>query len=238
MKRSAFAVILSTATMAGCALGLARPKPLERDALALRVPATMTSEALGSRLQQGGYEFALLVAPQDSAWLAAAATTAGLQTTRPGRIGNDHYVFFGPAALGDTLHSVTLRSGGTLRLHDALFQLDKDRHLDLIIARFDSVTDVREGVRALLAYVGKDVSGTAALLLAVETPTQQFGDTIAGLIRAAYSDTRECAQEDGGEVTTQSAIRLFYGPELRVRCERAAVLNEAGGPVSAQFVLP
>ena len=42
----------------------------------------------GARLQQGGYEFAMLVAPFDSAWLAAAATRAGLQMTRPGRIGD------------------------------------------------------------------------------------------------------------------------------------------------------
>ena len=238
MKRSTALVVLSTVIVGGCALGLGGSDPLERDVLALRVPAGMTAEQLGSRLQQGGYEFALLVATQDSGWLAAAAAQAGLQMTRPGHVGDAHYVFFGPAALGDTTHVIAVRSGGSVRLHDALFELDKQHHVDLILARFDSVADLREGVRSLLSYVAKDVSGNAALLLGIETPTQQFGDSVAVLIRAAYLDTRECAEQNAGTAAVPSTIRLFYGPQLHVRCDNASVLNEAGGPVSARFVLP
>jgi hypothetical protein len=214
-----------------------RGDPVPRDAIVLRVPASMTAEDFGTRLQQGGYEFAMLATPRDSAWLAAAATRAGLQMTRPGRVGETTYVFFGPKAVGDTTHTVTVPNGGRVRLHDALFRVDKNRNLDLIIARFDSVTDLRSGVRALLGYVGSDVNNNAALLLAVDAPTQQFGDSVALLLRALYTDTRECG---GNKAPTgaQTSMRLFYGPQIRIRCDRAAVLNEAGGPISVHFVLP
>jgi hypothetical protein len=221
---------------AGCATGLVGGDPIQRDALALRVPENMTAEALGARIQQGGYEFAMISTTQDSAFLAAAATRAALQMTRPGRIGNATYTFFGPKPIGDTTHTVMVQGGGQVRLHDALYRIDKNRVLDLLVARFDSVTDVRSGVRALLGYVGSDVSNNAGLLLGVEAPTRQFGDSVAVLLRAVYRDTRECAS--AGSAANAPSIRLFYGPELRVRCERAEILGEANAPVSAQFVLP
>jgi hypothetical protein len=219
-----------------CATGLVGRDPLQRDALALRVPDGMTADALGARIKQGGYEFAMLATGKDSAFLAAAATQAGLQMTRPGRIGNATYTFFGPKAVGDTTHTVTVPGGGQVRLHDALYQVDKNRHLDLLIAKFEGVTDLSRGVRALLGYVGSDVSNNAGLLLGVEAPTQQFGDSVALLLRAVYRDTRECATAPA--TANAPSIRLFYGPEIRVRCEKAQVLGEANAPVSAQFVLP
>ena len=235
MKQSTVFLAALTLVTAGCA-SLGGSKPLERDVLALRVSANTTADQLGTRLLQGGYEFAMLATQFDSAWLAAAATRAGLQMTRPGRIGDSNYVFFGPKAVGDTTHTVNVRTGGRVRLHDALFQVDKEHAVDLILARFDSVTDIREGVRALLGYVASDVSGNAALVLGVETTTQQLGDTVSVLIRAAYTDTRECA--GASAPASQSAIRLFYGPNARVQCQRAEILNEAGGPVSAKLTLP
>jgi hypothetical protein len=235
MKRSGAVVSVVAVIMAGCAVRLGGPAPLQRDAIAWRVPANTTAEELGRRLQQGGYEFAMLATSRDSAFLASAATRAGLQMTRPGRIGESNYVFFGPKAVGDTTHTVPVRTGGQVRLHDALFRIDKNRAVDLIIARFDSVVNIREGVRALIEYVAKDVSGNAALLLGFEPSSPQVGDSVAVLLRALLTDTRECNGSAGPPA--YPTIRLFYGPEVRVRCERAQVLNETGGPVSAQFVL-
>jgi hypothetical protein len=220
---------------AACATGLGGRDPLQRDALALRVPENMTAEALGTRIKQGGYEFAIISSAQDSAFLATAATTAGLQMTRPGRMGAVNYTFFGPKPLGDTTHVVAVPGGGQVRLHDALYQVDKYRHLDLLFARFEGVTDISRGVRALLGYVGSDVSNNAGLLLSVESPTAQFGDSVAMLLRAAYRDTRECMNT--GAAPNAPSIRVFYGPEARVRCERAEVLGDPNS-VSAQFVLP
>ena len=233
MKWSLAAAGVLGFVVAGCASALGGSKPEARDAIAMRVPADMTAEQLGGRIQQGGYEYAILSAPRDSAWLASAAARAGLQMTRPGRVGNTSYVFFGPKAIGDTLHVIRVSSGGTIRLHDALFKIDKNRNLDLILARFDSIANIQDGVRHLLAYVAKDVSGNAALLLAIDAP-QQLTDSVAFLVRAAYTDTRECA---GGATGGQSSIRLLYGPLARIRCERAAVLNEPGTPVSGNFLL-
>jgi hypothetical protein len=231
-------IVFGIALMAaGCAAaGIGGNDPAPQDALALRVPESMTAEALGARIKQGGYEFAMLSTSRDSAFLAAAATQAGLQMTRPGRIAGSTYAFFGPKPLGDTTHTVMVQSGGQVRLHDALYKIDKTRNLDLLIARFEGVTDLRSGVRALLSYVGSDVSNNAGLLLGVEAPTPQFGDSVALLLRAVYRDTRECAST--GASASSPSIRLFFGPEARVRCGRAEVLGEANAPVSAQFVLP
>jgi hypothetical protein len=222
---------------AGCAAaGLGGRDPITRDALALRVPESMTADALGARLQQGGYEFAMISTTRDSAFLAGAATKAGLQMTRPGRIAGSTYTFFGPKPLGDTTHTVNAQGGGQVRLHDALYRIDKNRTLDLLLARFEGISDLRLGVRALLSYIGSDVNNSAGLLLGVEAPTPQFGDSVALLLRAVYRDTRECAST--GASASAPSIRLFYGPEVRVRCERAEILGEPNAPVSAQFVLP
>ena len=235
MKRSGAFVVLVTIVITGCAVRMGGPGPLRRDAVAWRVPANFDADTLGARVQSGGYEFALIATPRDSAYLARAAWRAGLQMTRPGRIGDTNYVFFGPKAIGDTTHAVPVSSGGHVRLHDALFEMEKNRRVDLILARFDGVTDIRAGVRALIEYVAKDVSGNVPLLLAFEPSSPLVGDSVAVLMRALLADTRECNATNAP--SAQPTIRLFYGPEAHVRCERAEILNVTGGPVSAQFSL-
>ena len=234
MKRS-WGVLLSSVVAAGCAGGLGGGGPYERDVLAWDVPAGVTAEQLGTRLQQGGYEFAMISAAQDSAWFATAASRAGLQSTRPGRIGAARYAFFGPKPVGDTTHTVQVQGGGRIQLHDALYRIDKNRLFDVILARFDSVNSLNNGVRALLGYVGSDVSGTAGLVLGIEMANPQVGDSIAVLMRAYLTDARECASR---AATTTPVIRVFYGPRARLTCQRAEVLNETNGPISAQFALP
>lgn len=235
MKRSSVSVLVGGALVAACAGGLGRGGPLQRDAIALKVAGETSSEQLGDRLRQGGYEFALVSSQRDSAWLAAAATRAGLTMTRPGKVGSSSFAFFGPKPAGDTTHVVAVPGGGQIQLHDALYQIDKYRALDLILARFDSVADLSRGVRALVGYVASDVSGNAGLLLGIEAPNPPAADSIATLLRALYTDAIECAN---AAAPTAPAIRLFYGPRARLTCERAEVLNESGGPISAQFALP
>src|SRR5690606_15266891 len=105
-------------------------------------------------------------------------------------------------------HVVPVQGGGRLLLHDALFRME-NRLIDLMLVRFDSVADVRSGVRALLGYVGSDVGNTAVVLLAIETPSPEVGDSIASRLRGVfYTDTRDCANGQNGA----SNIRLFYGP--------------------------
>jgi hypothetical protein len=235
MKQGTIGVVMVSVIAAACAtLGVS--DPVQRDAIALKVGGNTSPEQFGTRLKQGGYEFALVSSDRDSAWLAAAATSAGLQITRPGRAGSATYVFFGPKPVGDTTHTIAVQGGGQVRLHDALYRVDKERTIDLILARFDSITNLSNAARALMTYVGNDVSNAAALLLAIEAPSPAAGDSIARSLRAYLSETRECSGGDASAST--SSIRLFFGPTTRVRCERAQVLNEAGGPVSAQFLLP
>jgi hypothetical protein len=234
MKQVSVVVVL-VSLMAACATVRGRD-PVQRDAVALRVTGNPSAEQFGARLREGGYEYALVASDRDSAWLASAANAAGLQITRPGRVNGGNYVFFGPKALGDTTHTVSVQGGGQVRLHDALFQVDKARTLDLILARFDSVTNVSRATQALISYIGSDVSNSAALVLAIEAPTPQAGDSIARSLRVLYSESRECAGGDNNP--NGSTMRLFFGPTTRIRCERAQVLNESGGPISASFQLP
>jgi hypothetical protein len=98
------------------------------------------------------------------------------------------------------------------------------------------VTNVSRATQALISYIGSDVSNSAALVLAIEAPTPQAGDSIARSLRVLYSESRECAGGDNNP--NGSTMRLFFGPTTRIRCERAQVLNESGGPISASFQLP
>ena len=234
MKRGSTAVALILLLAAGCASGLGNRDPITRTALAWRVQPGTTAEQAGDFVKQGAYTFALIAAAQDSAWFATAAQRAGLETTRPGSVGDMRYAFLGPKAVGDTTHTVQVQGGGRLLLHDALFRME-NRLIDLMLVRFDSVADLRSGVRALLGYRGSDVGNTSVVLLAIETPSQAFGDSIASRLRGVfYGDTRECANGQDGA----SGIRLFYGPEARVRCESAQIRTENGIAISARFVMP
>jgi hypothetical protein len=235
MKRSGVAVIFVTIIIAGCAVRMGGPSPIRRDAVAWRVPNNLDADTVGARIQAGGYEFALIATQRDSAFLARAAWRAGLQMTRPGRIGDTNYVFFGPKAIGDTTHSAPVTGGGYVRLHDALFEIEKNRRVDLIIARFDSVADIRAGVRTLIEYIAKDVSSNVPLLLGFEPTSPQMGDSVSVLVRALLADTRECS--GSASAAAAPTIRLLYGPEARVHCERADVLSITGAPVGAQFTL-
>jgi hypothetical protein len=232
MKRGLSAVLVLVVLAAGCAGAMGSRDPITRDAVALRVAPGTTAQAAGDFIRQGSFEYALLATQQDSAWIAAAATQAGLQATNPARFGNTTYAFFGPAAVGDTTHTVPVPGGGRILMHDALFR-ESDRLIDLMLVRFDSINNVHSAVSALLGYIGSDVGNTAVLLLAIETPSQQFGDSVANELRAAYTDTRECANQP-----PDARLRLFYGPEARARCESAQIRSEGGGAISARFVLP
>jgi hypothetical protein len=90
-------------------------------------------------------------------------------------------------------------------------------------------------VRTLIEYIAKDVSSNVPLVLAFEPSTPQMGDSVSVLVRALLADTRECL--GSASSSTPTPLRLLYGPEARVRCERAEVLNFTGEPVGAQFTL-
>ena len=183
MKRGLSAVLVLIVSAAGCSGALGSRDPITRDVVALRVVPGTSAQSVGDFIRQGSFDYALLRTEQDSAWLAAAATQAGLQATNPARFGNTAYAFFGPAAVGDTTHTVLVSGGGRILMHDALFR-ESDRLIDLMLVRFDSISSVSNAVTALLSYIGSDVGNTSVLFLAIETPSQQFGDSVSNELRA------------------------------------------------------
>jgi hypothetical protein len=69
------------------------------------------------------------------------------------------------------------------------------------------------------------------------TPSTQVDDSVAILIRAAFSNARDCAVDAGGEAWTGdvAGLHLLFGPPARMQCENArAVLEE--GSISARLI--
>jgi hypothetical protein len=197
------------------------PAPIKQDALVMRV-TNETAEQVAAVLQQSGVEFAILSGSRDSAFYADVAARAGLKSTRTGHAGSTTYSFLGPEALGDTTLALKIRSGGELRLHDALYRVDKTRRLDLMAVRIEENANIRDAVRSLLDYVSTDVMATAAVVLAVDSPSPAVADSVSVLLRAMYTDVWECTeagkkQPRNGTLT----MRMMVGPSTRARCDTA-----------------
>ena len=198
------------------------PKPVNRDVLITRADANQSAEQTAQTLMQRGAEFALLSAPRDSAWFADVARRANLTSTRPGKVSGTTYAFMGPKALGDTTLTLTVPGGGVIRMHDALFEIDKNHHLDLMSVQMDSIVNVQRAVARLLEYIAGDVGATASVLFAIEAPTAAIGDSIATLMRPLYTEVYECTAEGrSGAARPPAAARVYFGPIARMRCESA-----------------
>jgi hypothetical protein len=111
---------------------------------------------------------------------------------------------------------------------DALYEVDKNRHLDMMLMEIPSGTGAREAVRTLLAYYATDVGGTAAVLLALRSPSAPAADSAASLLRSAFGNVLECDGESDSPPASAGTLRFFYGPQARVECERGRLL--AGSP--------
>ncbi|HUP88601.1 MAG TPA: hypothetical protein VM100_04600 [Longimicrobiales bacterium] len=238
MKRlRVWVIAAAVATMGGCAVRMGGPSPVGEDALILRI-TNETADQIATMLKQDGVEFAILSGSRDSAFYADVATRAGMKSTRPGRAGTTTFAFLGPQALGDTTLSLKVQGGGEIRIHDALYRIDKERRLDLMAVHFESATNIKEHVRTLLNYVSTDVSASAGVILSVESPTPALGDSVSVLLRAYLADVWECTKEGKAGARNQNLpMRAYYGPSARIRCDDARLLTNAGGGMFGHFVM-
>src|SRR5690606_29463588 len=173
--------------LAGCAVRLGGPAPKEYQALALIATDADSPAQVAERIASVSADLVLLSAPaaRDSAWFAQIATAAALQQSGPGRTGPRALGFFtnNLELLGDT--SIVLAAGeGRLHMHAALYQIEENRLVDLMLVTVDSVADLREAARTLLSYISTDVGPTAAVVLGLSGPTPQASDSISVLLRA------------------------------------------------------
>jgi hypothetical protein len=210
-------------------LSMSGPAPIAQDAIVMRVADNATSEQVAQLLKQHGAEVAILASAHDSAWYADVATRAGMKTSRAGKVGAHTFAFIGPQALGDTTLSLKVSGGGEVRVHDALYRMDKTRRLDLMAVRIEPGANLRESIKSLVAYVSTDVMATAAVLLAIEPPSPAASDSVSVLMRVLFTDAVEC-KKDGQKNPGAAAmpLRLFYGPAVHVSCQSAELLPPNG----------
>jgi hypothetical protein len=234
-------VAAAAATLAACAVRLGGPSPEEYQTLALIATDADAPAQIAERIASVNADLVLLSAPvaRDSVWFAQIATAAGLQQSGPGRTGGRALGFLtrNLELLGDT--SIVLAAGaGRLHMHDALYQIEENRLVDLMLVTIDSAADLRESARTLLSYISTDVGATAAVVLGLAGPTPQASDSIGVLLRAYLPNAHACAgAEQNGAVSDDSAVRLFYGPVVRVECRSARTLDAPGSPITARLVV-
>jgi hypothetical protein len=212
-----------------CAVRLGGPKPEQYNAIGLRVAQNESATDVANKIRSAEGDLILLSAPRDSAWLSDVATQSGLKLTRPGHTGPSTLALLTKLeSLGDTALQRAVPGGGTLHMKDALYKVDNDRTIDLMLVSFTDVVSVREGVRTLLNYVATDVNGTSGVVLGIDAPTQAASDSISALVHAAFVNALEC-----GDATTQApaggiGINLYFGPEARLSCTASKIV--AGSP--------
>jgi hypothetical protein len=228
--------VLCMAGTAGCAIRLGGSKPEEYRTLALQPPAEATVADIARVVHETNASIVLLTAQRDSAWFGDVAAQTGLALSGPGTTESNAKAFFtNLKVLGDTSIVLGVADGTRMHMHDALYEIDKTRQLDLMLIGISPRSDLREAVRTLLSYIATDVGATAAIMMAIDAPTPQAGDSIATLLRAAYSNAGECdrTSDSGGA----SSVRLFYGPSARVQCKTARRLTDGGSPILADLIV-
>ncbi|MEX0907948.1 MAG: hypothetical protein WD054_06420, partial [Gemmatimonadota bacterium] len=114
-----------------------------------------------------------------------------------------------------------VEGGGSVHMHDALYKIDDDRNIDLMMVRFDA-PDLRAAVRTLFGYIATDVAASAAVLLAIDAVSPQAADSAAVLMRATLGSGLECAGVDAADAG--ASVRLLYGPSARLACLNARAL--------------
>lgn len=214
-----------------CAIRLGGPKPLEYRTLAIAAEADESADAVAQRIRSADADYVLIAAPADSAWFAEVASRARLTLSGPGNAGTVSLAFLGTEPLGDTTIALPVDGGRPIIVHDALYKLDDYRYLDLMAVRIEPGIEVRPAVRALTSYVATDVMSNAAVALAIDAPDPEVGDSIAALLEPLFSDARACLPRPSNGERTRARVRvhLFHGPEARIGCEGARIV-ESGIP--------
>src|SRR3954469_21724803 len=191
--KTALQLAVATIVMSACAIRLGGAKPVDYNTIGLRAGAGESPTDVGNRLKSAQADLVLLSAPHVSMWFETVAKTSGLVFSRPGHAGPTTLgLLTHLKSVGDTALSLTVPNGGKIHMKDALFQVDKDRTIDLMLVSFADVTAVREAVRTLLNYIATDVGGTSAVVLGIDAPTTIASDSASTLMRAAFANALEC----------------------------------------------
>jgi len=234
MKRL-FASLIAVAAVS-CSPTMGEPRFIDMPTVAFRADAGTSPDAVGAAVRETGPRIALVAGPPDEAWFQSVAAGAGLSgLSGPGTIGPELAVgFLGMEPVGDTTVELSYE-GGTFQVHDALYDLDDRRYLDLLAFQIEEPGAARARIRALTQYIATDVYPGAAVILAVAVPSAAVGDSVARELSPAYRGAVHCGAPP--EMVAASGVRLFFGPEARMFCRSAAAdATAAGDRVRAELV--
>lgn len=224
MRKALWLLVL---VLTGCSAFLGGPGPIEYDTAAVHFESATTPEQAAEVLRAAQVEAVLLSTTADTAWVRQLATLMNLVSTRPGRINDLNVAFLAGKPEGDTTLTLKTASGANVRMHDALYKLDKYRWLDLMTIYLDANAGARETARTLLNYIATDVKSDAFTAMAIHTTNRAVSDSIAQLTRAVWADVGECMQP---QPAAGSTMRLYYFPPARVNCTSARPVS--GGVVA------
>lgn len=216
------AVLSACLTLAACASAPAAEAYDEGvQVLARRAGPDASAAAIAESVSASGADFVLVEAEADSAWFGELARHTGLTMSGPGIDEGVGFAYLASAApLGDTTIAIPAGAGGTLVLHDALYELGEGVLLDLIAFRADPSSDPHALVQAFLRYVATDVMTNVPLVLGVEAADPALADSIAVLLRPSFTPPSAC--ERGGDadgVGDLRGLRVFIGTPAQIRCE-------------------
>lgn len=220
------ALTLLTIAAAGCAAGMGGPKDVALSTVALRVDPGTSAAAAAAALDEVDARIALVAAEADSAWFASVAGAAGLHLSGPAG-GGLSLALMAMEPVGDTVIDLAYE-GGSIAMVDALYELDDEHYLDLMAFEIGAGDAVQPLVTRLLRYIATDVPPSAGVILAIAVPDAATGDQIARLLSPGLFDASRC---EGKGAEGSGSIRLFYGPEARVRCGDAAAGRIGGGMI-------
>lgn len=231
-----YILLLAAITLSACALRLGGQKPEAYSALAIEAPAGASAAEVADLITSVGATLVLLTADQDSAWFGDVSTRTGLALSGPGRTETPAKAFLSNLEiLGDTSIVLGVADGSRMHMHDALYRIEEGRFVDMMLIGVSDRSNLREAARTLLAYIATDVGAEAAIVMAIDATTRQAADSLATLLRAAYTTADECAADASAAGT--GSMRLYYGPSARVRCNTARQIEGIGSPVLAELIV-
>lgn len=229
-------ILLVVLSLGACAVNLGGPKAIDMPTVALRAEADAAPASVAGALDEAGARVAFIAAARDDSWFDSVAARAELELSGPADMGDLALAFLGPEPLGDTTLTLPY-DGGELTIHDALYEIEEDRLLDLLAFRIEGAGEVRSAVASLLEYVATDVNNSAAVVLAALVPTAAAGDSVARMLSPAYFDAVRC-EPGTAPAPLREGIRLFYGPEARMYCAGASAEESAVGAwIRAELIM-
>jgi hypothetical protein len=210
---------IAALALSACALNLGAPSEIDVPTAAVRVENGTDAGTVASALQGAGIQAAVVATTAGGSWFDELGTAASLHLSGPGEMAGLRMGFFTAVeAVGDTTIDLAY-DGGVVTVHDALYEIEENRLLDILAFRMDDAG-------AFLEYVATDVSNQAAVVIAVAVPSAEVGDAVARMLSPGFYDARRC--EDAG-ASNGEEIRLFYGPEARMFCTGAETEELADG---------